>query len=209
MSKIITSTLTSTLLILAFTATTAAQSIDETWDTAETPPKPKIESVTVNAENTALLVLDFEELTCNQDRRPRCLETVPRIANLLDRARKAGMVVIHSQTSRKTPFLAPVTPKANEPVVASSVDKFYGTTLESILKAKGIKTVIVTGTAAHGAVMHTATAAGFRGLNVILPVDCLSASSLYIEQASVHLLETGPGTRRVITLTKHDMITIE
>ena len=96
------------------------------------------------------------------------------------------------------------------PIFQSSVNKFYGTSLWNVLQAKGIKTVIVTGTAAHGAVLHTATAASSQHkLKVIVPVDGLSASSLYIEQATLINLVTGPGTRKNITLTKSSMISIK
>lgn len=188
-----------------------AGSIDAEWNRATPPPAPKPAAVTVDPADTALLVLDIEQLTCNTERRPRCLETVPAIADLLARARKAKMPVVHSQTPRGTldTILPPAAPEKGEPVVRSSVDKFWNTDLEKILKDKGIKRVIVTGTAAHGAVLHTATAAGFRGLSVILPLDCLSAEDLYTEQASVALLMTGPATRRKVTVTRSDLIKMQ
>ena len=62
-------------------------------------------------------------------------------------------------------------PAADEPSVKSKADKFLNTDLEKILKDKGIQTVIVTGTAANGAVLYTGTGAAFRGLKVIVPVD--------------------------------------
>jgi len=180
--------------------------IDMLWSQVQPPDRPSIGPVAVDPAVTALLVLDMEELTCNAQRRPRCLSTVPRIADLMRRARAAGLPVVHSRTPKRTPFLHEVKPRDGEPVVASSVDKFWNTDLEKILKDKGVTTVIVTGTAAHGAVLHTATAAGFRGMKVILPVDCLSAEDLYAEQATVRLLLTGPGTRRAIVPTRSDMI---
>ncbi|MFW5735121.1 MAG: isochorismatase family protein [Oceanidesulfovibrio sp.] len=61
-------------------------------------------------------------------------------------------------------------PEEGESVVPSSVDNFWKTQVESILEEMGVQNVIVTGTAAPGAVLHTATAAGFRGMGVILPV---------------------------------------
>lgn len=186
----------------------AGSSIVDQWDQAVPPAAPAIGPVTVNAADTALLVLDMEERTCNEERRPRCLETLPRIAALLGRARAGGMFVAHSQISSPTPILPEVTPAPGEPVVSSGVDKFRNTDLESILAGRGIRTVIVTGTAAHGAVLHTATAAAQRGLRVIVPVDCLSAASLYTEQAAVWCLLDGPGTRRAVTLTTSETITI-
>ena len=119
--------------------------------------------------------------------------------------------MIYSQTPRGTEgtILPPVAPQKGEPVVRSSVDKFRNTDLEEILKEKGVDTVIVTGTAAHGAVLHTATAAGFRGFSIILPLDRLSAEDLYTEQASVALLLTGPATRGRATATKSGLIKMQ
>jgi len=193
-------------LVLGLAAPAAAQSIDALWMDVTPPALPELARVKAEPSHTALLILDIEELTCNSQQRPRCLDTVPRIAELAKRARAAGMPVVYSLTPKRTPILPEVTPEPGEAIVASSVDKFWKTDLEEILKAKGVDTVIVTGTAAHGAVLHTATAAGFRGMKVILPVDGLSAENTYIEQASVELLLTGPGTRRNITLTRSDLI---
>lgn len=196
--------------LLLATAQARAESIDLIWNDVTPPPLPELAPVRADPATTALLVLDIEERTCNAQRRPRCLETVPRIADLLSRAREAKMPVVYSLTPANQPetILAPVVPEPGEPIVASSVDKFWKTDLETILTRRDIKTVIVTGTAAHGAVLNTATAAGFRGLSVILPVDCLSDTETYVEQASVYLLLTGPATRKHITLTRSDMISM-
>jgi nicotinamidase-related amidase len=51
------------------------------------------------------------------------------------------------------------------------------TDLEKILNDKGIKTVVVVGTAAQGAVLNTASQAAFRGLRVIVPLDGMSAEN--------------------------------
>lgn len=165
--------------------------------------------MTVDAHHTALLILDIEERTCDIEQRPRCLETVPHIAALMKSARAQAMPVIYSQIARPTPILPEVLPAPGDPIVSSGVNKFYHTDLEAILKIKKINTVIITGTAAHGAVLHTATGAAMRGLSVIIPVDCLSGASLYTEQAAVWCLINGPGTRRNTTLTTSNLITIQ
>ena len=85
------------------------------------------------------------------------------------------------------------------------MDKFYNTDLEKILRDRGIKTVIIAGTAANGAVLHTATGAAMRGLKVIVPVDLMSAD-LYAEQYTAWHLVNAPGTRRQTTLTRSDLI---
>nr|WP_242977183.1 isochorismatase family protein [Clostridium botulinum] len=88
----------------------------------------------------------------------------------------------------------------------SNVDKFYKTNLEKILQEKGIKTVVVTGYAANGAVLHTGTSSAFRGYNVIIPVDCMSANNLYAEQYTAWHMLNSPGTRNRAVLTKVDLI---
>jgi nicotinamidase-related amidase len=189
------------LILSGLPAAWAGSSVVDQWSHVAPPAAPGLSAVTVSPDTTALLILDIEERTCNIERRPRCLDTVPRIAALLARARASGMLVVYSQISKPTPILPEVAPARGEPVVSSGVDKFFNTDLESILANHSISTVIVTGTAAHGAVLHTATGAALRGLDVIVPVDCLSTASPYTEQAAVWCLVDGPGTRRATTLT--------
>lgn len=198
-------------LLAAVTSVSAyAGDIIEEWGDVIAPAAPKLSKVEASASDTALLILDIEERTCNRERRPRCLDTVPAIADLMKKARAAGMPVLYSTTSKGSPqtILPPVKPEAGEVVVKSSVNKFHGTKLETELVNRKIKNVIITGTAAHGAVLHTATAASYMGYNVIAPVDCLSAAELYTEQATVWNLATGPANKRSTTLTKSDMIKI-
>ena len=88
-----------------------------------------------------------------------------------------------------------VRPRPDEPVVKSGVDKFFGTDLAEILSARPVETVIVVGPAA-------------RGLDVIVPVDGLSATEPYAEQYTVWHLANAPGTRRNATLTRTGLIQI-
>ena len=80
------------------------------------------------------------------------------------------------------------------------------TELENILKENRIKTVIIVGTSANGAVLHTATGAAARGFEIIVPVDGISATYPYEEQYTTWHLLNAPGTRRKVVLTKADMI---
>lgn len=92
------------LTILAFLCITPALAgtIVEQWDLVQPPAPVELKTATVSAANTALLVLDIEELTCNMKARPRCVESAPRIGAFLAKARAAGMPVVHSLTSRGT-----------------------------------------------------------------------------------------------------------
>ena len=85
-------------------------------------------------------------------------------------------------------------------------DKFFKTDLDKILTDKGIKTIITVGTAANGAVLFTANSAAMRGMNVIIPVDGVSAVEPFTELLSIVHLATGPAIGAKATLTKSDMI---
>ena len=186
-----------------------AQTIVDEWATVKTPPAPELKPVTIqNVKETAFLVLDIVKQSCNPQRRPRCVASVPKIQKLLQEARAKGMPVIHSRTSQSTvaDILPEVAPRPDEPLVASSADKFVGTDLEKILKEKGIKTVIVVGTAAHGAVLYTATGSAYRGFKVIVPVDGMSSENTYFEQYVAYQLANGPGLQQTVTLTRFDLI---
>jgi len=197
-------------LVLATKTATAANIID-LWDQVQVPPVPKLVAITLKASETALLLLDIEETTCNLQNRPRCVAAVPSMAGFLEKARTSHLPVFYSNTSRgsRATILAPLAPRDDEPVVKASVNKFFGTSLNDYLKAKNVKTVIVCGTAASGAALHTATGAAQSGYQVVLPVDCVPGGSLYEEQASVWILINGPGTARVLTATTLEAIKIE
>lgn len=181
--------------------------IDE-WPTVKAPPPPELKPVTVDPKVTALLILDIQKGNCNPQRRPRCVASITNIQKLLTQARAQGMAVVYSLTSsaNAVDIRNEVAPLAAEPIVKSGVDKFFGTDLEKILTEKDVETVVLVGTSAHGAILHTATGAASRGLQVIVPVDGMSASDPYAEQYTAWHLVNAPGTRRRTTLTKISLI---
>lgn len=184
----------------------ASQTIVDEWPNVKAPAAPALKPVTVDPKTTALLMLDFVPPTCGT--RPRCLAQLPAMKKLLEQARASGMTVAHSVTGTTKPedILKDVAPQAGEPVVQSSVDKFRNTDLEKFLKDKGVTTVIVTGTAAHGAVLNTATGAVLRGMKVILPVDGMSANDAFTEQYVAVHMTTAPAVGQNTTLTKTELL---
>jgi len=181
--------------------------IDE-WATVKAPPPPQLKPVTLDPKTTALLVLDIIKQSCNNERRPRCVVSVPKIQDLLNQARAKGASVVFSITPAATPadIRKDVAPLEGEPMVKAMAQKFLGTDLEKILKDKGIKTVVLVGTAAHGAVLLTGSEAAFRGYQVIVPVDGMSSENTYFEQYTAYHLANAPGVGQQVTLTKIDMI---
>jgi len=186
----------------------SAQTIIDEWNTVKTPPAPALKPVTIDPKSTAFLILDIVKQICNPERRPRCIASVPKIQGFLTKARAKGVPVIYSLAGAATPedILKEVAPLGGEPIVKSRADKFFQTDLEKILKEKGFKTVIIVGSAAHGAVLYTSSEAAFRGLKVIVPVDGMSSESTYFEQYTAWQLANGPGVGLEVTLTRFDMI---
>ena len=186
--------------------TCQAQTVVDEWSGVKIPPPPELKQVNIVPATTALLLLDFNAQTCNMKNRPRCIASIPAVKKLLTEARSKGVSIAYSLSpgAEVKDIAAELAPMNGEAVVTSGPDKFLGTDLEKILKEKKIETVIVTGTAAHGAVLYTASGAAFRGMNVIVPVDGLSAESLFPELYTVWNLANAPrvSTKSVITKTE-------
>ena len=185
-----------------------SQTIIDEWNTVKVPPAPELKPVKIDPKVTALLMLDFNKQTCNAERRPRCIASIPKVQKLLTDARTKGVSVIHSVSagSALADIAKELAPLTGEPVVSSGPDKFLGTDLEKILKEKGVKTVIAVGTASHGAVLYTASGAALRGMQVIVPVDGISAENTYAEQYVAWHLLNAPRISTLVTLTKIDLI---
>jgi len=202
--------LTAMLLTAGFgIKTSQAQAITDEWNGVKIPPPPELKQVNIKPDATALLLLDFNSQTCNVKNRPRCIESIPTVKKLLIEARSKGVSIVYSLSpgAEVKDIAAELAPMSGEQVVTSGPDKFLGTDLEKILKEKKIETVIVTGTAAHGAVLYTASGAAFRGLNVIVPVDGLSADSLFPELSTVWNLANAPKVSTKTVITKMELIT--
>jgi len=194
------------LAVAATPLSSTAQTIVDEWNTVKAPPAPELKPVTVEPKVTALLILDIQKQICTPERL-RCTASVPKIQGLLARTRAKGVPVIYSLgTGTAADIYQEVAPVGGEPVVTSGPDKFLGTDLEKILKERGITTVVVTGTAAHGAVTYTASGAALRGFKVIVPVEGMSAENTYAEQYTAWHLVNAPRVGAQVTLTRIDMI---
>jgi len=194
------------LAAIVLVAPARAGDIVDEWASVKAPPPPQLKPVTVDPQSTALLMLDF--MTQNCGRRPRCMATIPAMKKLLNAARAAKATVVYSiiPNSTTADVIPDVALRPGEPHVLAGPDKFLHTDLERILKEKGIKTVITVGTASNGAVLFTAAGAAFRGMNVIVPVDGLSAVDAYADYSTVFTFTSAPLLAPKTTLTRSDMI---
>jgi nicotinamidase-related amidase len=186
-----------------------AGTIIDDWASVKAEPAPELKPVTIDTKTTALLVMDLVKGSCNNERRPRCVASIPGIAKLMNDARANGMTIIHTVagTGTAADILPEVAPKEGEQLLTgTNPDKFLRTDLEKILKDKGFTNVIAVGTAAHGAVLYTASEAALRGIKTIVPVDGSTAENLFAEQAVVWILARAPTVSTQVTLTKLDML---
>jgi hypothetical protein len=120
----------------------------------------------------------------------------PRHDGVLHAGRAGSDAGGHGRPSRARPssaFRAPAAPTSN---------------LNQGLKERGIKTVIVTGTSAQGAVAGTTNGAAQRGYKAVAPVDGMSAEDAFNElYAAWHIYEGGPANLiKNATLTRSDLI---
>lgn len=140
------------------------------------PKIPDPVAVQLDPSTTALLVLDITSVICTP--RPACVQSVSQIAALLKKARDAKVALVaYSDTGGTSTVLPGVAPQPGDPKVSGRADKFFGTDLDKILKDKGIKTVVVTGSAAHGAVLYTTFGANIRGMSAVVAEDGISVGT--------------------------------
>jgi nicotinamidase-related amidase len=159
-------------------------------------------------------VLDLTSVICAPQ--PACRATLPAAAALLAKARTAAVSVIYSETPTPGSTILPeVTPRPTEPKVTGRADKFYATPLDDLLKSNGIKTLVIVGSAANGAVLYTAFDANLHGYTVVVATDGISAPPFPLFFAQYQLLnqpgfanpENTPLAETRVTLSRSDLIT--
>ena len=198
-------------LFIATASSACAADVIADWSGAGLPPPPVLKAVALDGKTTALLILDVMKQNCGV--RPRCPATVPRIKDMMDRARAAGALVAYTLPGNGEIMDPGIAPREGEIVQQEQggPDKFLGTDLDQRLKARGIKTVIITGTSAQGIGIGTGAASAQRGYNVIYPIDGVASESAFQEvYAAYHMAGGGPPvTTKWVTVTRSDMITFK
>jgi nicotinamidase-related amidase/cytochrome c5 len=184
---------------------------------AVVPTIPAPVAVTLNPATTAFLLLDFSSVICTP--RPSCVAVLPVASTLLTKARTANAFVVYSDIPVPTSTILPeLAPAANDPTVAGSADKFFGTNLDDLLKQKGIQTVVIAGYAANGAVLYTAFHATVRGYTVVVAEDAMGSEDPFAVELTRYQLLNQPGLSNPenkpleagrVTLSRSDLITFE
>ena len=152
----------------------------------------------VDPGRTALLVVDIQNLFVGFPLHPPVEEVLPRLHRFIHAARAAGVTIVRIQNvipdamysevyggqfGRPTSFLAPGSENAAlypgfEPesgdvlITKPRYSAFIGTPLETVLRARGIRTVIVAGLTTDVCVSSTARDAFQRDFHTVTLADC-------------------------------------
>lgn len=166
--------------------------------TVDVPEIPREPEVRLAARETALVVVDMQNDFAHPDGAlfvPDAAKSIPKIKELLEKARAAGARVVFTQdwhTEDDPEFriwprhavagtwgaeiVEELAPRPGEARIQKlRYDAFYGTPLEHLLRLWGVRHVIVVGTVANICVLHTAGSAALRWFEVVLPEDGTSA----------------------------------
>lgn len=164
----------------------------------EGPIKPEAKPVKLDSKTTAILVLDLH--TRCHDPKQICSKLMPGLGEFLEKARASSVSIVYTVSSEQKgkpegEIATPLKRRQGEPVIyPQGFDKFWGGELEGLLKPRGIKSVVVVGSSAHIAVLHTAaTAARAFSYNVIIPMDGMNSRSNYEYEYTFHHLSVIPG----------------
>jgi len=213
-------------LALAIGATTAAaQSGSPTGAggpsmiSVQMPAPPAPVAVSLKPATTALFVSDVVEPICKAQPE-RCVQgMVPKIADLIARARKAGMLVAYStQEANMAKWMPEVAPASGDPLIPSKgQDRFFSTELDNVLKAKGITTIILTGWKVSGSILYTSVGATLRGYTVVIPADTTSAPTDYEIPIGIYAIlnqnaanaTNEPLKPKTSTLSRSDLISLQ
>ena len=158
------------------------------------------ENVEIPAKESALIVVDMQNDFAHERGSlfvPESRRTIEPIRLLIEKFRGKNSTVIYTQDwhSEDDPefkiwgrhavantwgaeIADELKPKDGDILVKKlRYDAFYGTSLDHILRIKGIKNLVIVGTVANICVLHTAGSAALRWYNVIIPMDGISALS--------------------------------
>jgi ureidoacrylate peracid hydrolase len=184
--------------------------------TEEKPMMYETFEETVDPGHTSLLVTDVQNDFCKDEPRQAMIPRIGRIVEAarkygvqvvyiqntvlpdglsdapsdLMRRRKLGInteVTIEGSWGHQ--IVDPLKPAAKEPVVRKHrLSAFIGTTLDIMLRSKGIETVVVTGTATHGCVINTAYGAIAHNYYVVVVEDGVASWRKDLHDSALFLM---------------------
>jgi nicotinamidase-related amidase len=176
--------------------------------TLEVPEYEVHAEVELDPARTALVVVDMQNDFVKDGgtlQVPDAAATIPRIHELLDKARDSGARVVFSQDTHEDGdpeweiwpeharkgswghrIVEELAPRENETVIQKvRYDAFYGTHLDHFLRLWGVESLVICGTVANICVHYTAASAALRWFDVVIPRDATSALYSFDLEASL------------------------
>lgn len=180
--------------------------------TIEVPEIPEEKEIELDPSTTALIIVDMQNDFVRKEGKlyvPTAEATIPAIQRLIQKAREAGAYVIYTQDwhMKDDPefkiwgehavagtwgaeIVDELKPEKDDFIIKKyRYDAFFETPLDYILRVKGIKNVIMTGTVANICVLHTAGSAALRWYNVYVAKDGISALTEFDYYASLRQID--------------------
>jgi nicotinamidase-related amidase len=175
-----------------------------------------VADLNLDRPKTALLCLDMHNVIVQRVPENVRAKLVPTVKRVLDGARAAGLLVVYVAVARRREFMSPrnkfsgatgfvtdpaqvaaamkfveeVSPRDDEPVVSKTrISAFYGTELQSILTARDINTLVITGVATNFVVESTARYAADADYRTIVLQDCCAAFAEEEHAGSIRTME--------------------
>lgn len=196
---------------------------------------PEPVPVKLEAAKTMLLIVDMENEDLHREGKrymgEEAARIIPTIAELRERVKRAGGLVVHTQSVRKpdaleftlfknvvrkvegtwgAEFIDELKPQSGEPVVVKYThDCFYKTDMESLLERLRLRPgegrIIVTGIATRGCVQCAVTGFSVRDYYVYVPLDCTTQRDEK-EKLQAFSQFGSFGYRYNVTVTRSDLI---
>lgn len=174
----------------------------------EVPEYEVVEELSLASDRSVLLVVDMQNDFVDLEGALPIEDapvTVPVIRDLAERARDAGVPVWYTQDTHREgdpewevwgrhveegtwgwEIVEPLAPGPEDRVFRKArYDGFYGTQLDHELRVADRDCLVVCGTVANICVHYTAASAGLRYLDVVHPVDAVSAITEFDLHASL------------------------
>ena len=159
----------------------------------------------------AVIVIDMiNDFVTGVFKSDRAARVIPNIKALLDHARERKVPVIYA-TDAHLPGIDPEfniwgrhaeagswgaeivdelkLKKGDSRVFKRKYSAFQGTDLDQLVRELKVDTVILTGVVTDICIQHTAADAFFRGLKIIIPVDCVEAVDAATQEAALEFMK--------------------
>jgi nicotinamidase-related amidase len=166
------------------------------------PEKMDVKPIELEASKSALIIVDMQNAFVHEKCRlfvPESRKTIEPIRKLLEEARSKNVLVIYTQDwhqkddpefnvwgehavagTWEAEIIDELKPIDGDVLIKKlRYDGFYGTYLDDVLRMRKIENTVITGTVANICVLHTAGSAALRGYKVVIPIDCISALSMF------------------------------